>query len=120
MPDDRGRIVALSATGGHRIRNPGYARLGIGKAALETAVRFLAVALAPRGITVNAVAPGPLETRESSGEERALRSQLGEQTPMGRLGRPEDVAPVIAFLCSADAAWLTGQVIFTDGGYSLV
>ena len=120
MPDRRGRIVAVSATGGHRIRNPRYARIAIGKAALETAVRFLAVALAQRGITVNAVAPGPLETRDLPAEEARLRTRLAEVTPMGRLGRPEDVAPLIAFLCSGDAAWLTGQVIFADGGYSLV
>jgi 3-oxoacyl-[acyl-carrier protein] reductase len=118
-----GRIVALSATGAHRVRNPRYAPLALAKGAVEAAVRFLAVSLADRGITVNAVAPGPTDTEafdEMAEDPEALRTRLAAITPMGRLGTPEDAARLIAFLCSEDAGWVTGQLIFSDGGYSLV
>ncbi len=123
MDDGTGRIVAISATGGHRIRNPQYAPLGIAKGAVETAVRFLAAALAPRSITVNAVAPGPTPTEAfdtmAAGDAEELKARLVARTPMGRLGEPDDAARLVAFLCSADAGWITGQVVFSDGGYSL-
>ena len=117
-----GRIVAMSATGGHRIRNPLYAPLGIAKGAVEAAVRFLAAELGPRGIAVNAVAPGPTETEgfdAMSDEAAALKARLAEVTPLGRMGRPEDPARLVAWLCSEEAAWVTGQLLFTDGGYTL-
>jgi 3-oxoacyl-[acyl-carrier protein] reductase len=118
-----GRIVALSATGAHRVRNPRYAPLALAKGVVEAAVRFLAVSLAKRGITVNAVAPGPTDTDafDAMAEDaEALRARLAAVTPMGRMGTPEDAARLIAFLCSEDAGWITGQLIFSDGGYSLV
>jgi 3-oxoacyl-[acyl-carrier protein] reductase len=121
--DAGGRIVALSATGTHRVRNPRYAPLALAKGVVEAAVRFLAVSLADRAITVNAVAPGPTETEafDAMAEEAAaLRARLAAVTPMGRMGTPEDAARLIAFLCSEDAGWITGQLIFSDGGYSLV
>jgi len=117
-----GRIVAMSATGGHRIRNPLYAPLGIAKGAVEAAVRFLAAELGPRGISVNAVAPGPTETEgfdAMSDEAAALKARLAAATPLGRMGRPEDPARLVAWLCSEEAAWVTGQLLFTDGGYTL-
>lgn len=119
---DGGRIVAVSATGGHRIRNPEYAPLGIAKGALEAAVRFLAVAVAPRGITVNAVAPGPTETEAfdaMSARSTELKAELARRTPLGRMGRPEDAARLIAWLCSEDGGWVTGHLLFSDGGYTL-
>jgi 3-oxoacyl-[acyl-carrier protein] reductase len=118
-----GRIVGLSATGAHLVRNPRYAPLALSKGVVEAAVRYLAVSLAGRGITVNAVAPGPTDTEafDAMAEDSArLRARLAEITPMGRIGTPEDAARLIAFLCSEDAAWVTGQLIFSDGGYSLV
>jgi NAD(P)-dependent dehydrogenase (short-subunit alcohol dehydrogenase family) len=121
--DAGGRVVGLSATGAHRIRNPRYAPLGLAKGAIEAATRFLAVSLAPRGITVNAVAPGPTGTEAfdaMASDPAALRERVGEITPMGRMGTPEDAARLIAFLCSDEAGWITGQLIFSDGGYSLV
>jgi 3-oxoacyl-[acyl-carrier protein] reductase len=106
------------------IRNPRYAPLALAKGAVEAAVRFLAVELAERGITVNAVAPGPTATEAfdamAPGEATALRERLSRLTPMGRLGAPSDAAALVAFLCSPAAGWVTGQLIFSDGGYALV
>jgi 3-oxoacyl-[acyl-carrier protein] reductase len=115
-----GRIVAVSSTGTHRVRNRAYAPLALAKGAVEAAVRFLAVELAPREITVNAVAPGPTATEafEAMGEE-GLKERLVAATPMGRMGEPADAARLIAWLCSPEAGWVTGQLIFSDGGYLL-
>jgi NAD(P)-dependent dehydrogenase (short-subunit alcohol dehydrogenase family) len=118
-----GRIVGLSATGAHAIRNPRYAPLGLAKGVIEAAVRFLAVSLAPRGIAVNAVAPGPTDTEafaSMAADAEELKARLVDMTPMGRIGTPEDAARLIAFLCSEEAGWVTGQLVFSDGGYSLV
>jgi 3-oxoacyl-[acyl-carrier protein] reductase len=115
-----GRIVAVSSTGTHRVRNPAYAPLALAKGAVEAAVRFLAVELAAREITVNAVAPGPTATEafEAMGED-GLRERLVAATPMGRMGEPQDAARLIAWLCSEEAGWVTGQLIFSDGGYTM-
>jgi 3-oxoacyl-[acyl-carrier protein] reductase len=124
MEDGRGRIVAVSSTGTHVIRNRRYAPLALAKGAVEAAIRFLAVDLAERGITVNTVAPGPTATEAfdtmAGGEAAALRERLAAITPMGRLGTPADAAALVAFLCSPAAGWVTGQLIFSDGGYALV
>jgi len=123
MRNGTGRIIAISSTGTHMIRNPLYAPLAVAKGAVEAAVRFLAVALAPRGITVNIVAPGPTATEAfdtmAGADPARLRAELAARTPMGRLGEPQDAANLIAFLCSEEAKWITGQLIFSDGGYSL-
>jgi 3-oxoacyl-[acyl-carrier protein] reductase len=106
-----GRIVGVSATGAHRVRNASYSPLALAKGVVEAAVRFLAVSLAERGITVNAVAPGPTDTEafDAMAEDAAaLRARLAAATPIGRMGTPEE------------AGWITGQLIFSDGGYSLV
>lgn len=121
--DGTGRIVALSATGAHRTGNPAYAPLAMAKGAVEAAVRYFAVALAPRGITVNAVAPGPTETEAftamAADKVDEVRSRLAARIPFGRLGQPEDAASVVAFLCGDGGRWVTGQTIFADGGYTL-
>lgn len=92
------------------------------KAALISATRGWALELATTGITVNAVAPGPIETelfRENNppGSEGEIRYRA--MVPMGRLGRPEDIAAAIAFLLSDEASFITGQTIFVDGGASI-
>jgi 3-oxoacyl-[acyl-carrier protein] reductase len=84
------------------------------KGALEAFTRQLAAEVAHLGITVNAVGPGPNDTGWISDE---LRASLLPRFPMGRLGRPEDAAAVVAWLCSEEAGWVTGQVIHAEGGF---
>jgi 3-oxoacyl-[acyl-carrier protein] reductase len=84
------------------------------KGALETFTIQFAAEVAALGITVNAVGPGPNDT---GWMDDALRAELLPRFPMGRLGRPEDAAALIAFLCSEEAGWITGQVIHSEGGF---
>ena len=85
------------------------------KGAIEWITLAAAAELAPRGITVNAVDPGPTDTGWMSPE---LRERIEAEMPLGRLGRPEDSAALVAFLCSPEGGWITGQVIHCDGGWS--
>jgi enoyl-[acyl-carrier protein] reductase III len=115
-----GRIVALSSLGSHRVI-PSYAAVGASKAALEALTRYLAVELGPRGITVNTVSAGAVETdvwRALPGGDRAL-AEIRARTPNGSLVTPEDVAEAVWFLASPAARSIQGQVIIVDGGYSL-
>jgi 3-oxoacyl-[acyl-carrier protein] reductase len=84
------------------------------KGALEAFTRQLAAEVAHLGITVNAVGPGPNDT---GWIDDSLREELLPRFPMGRLGRPEDAAAVVAWLCSEEAGWVTGQVIHAEGGF---
>ncbi|MEA2381550.1 MAG: 3-oxoacyl-[acyl-carrier protein] reductase [Solirubrobacteraceae bacterium] len=84
------------------------------KGALEAFTVQLAAEVAELGITVNAVGPGPNDT---GWMDDALRAELLPRFPMGRIGRPEDAAALVAFLCSEDAGWITGQVIHSEGGF---
>lgn len=118
-----GVMVAISSPGAHRVL-PDYVVVGASKAALEALVRYLAVELAPKNIVVNGVSPGMVET-EALKHFDALRSddQLIQKaiamTPAGRLVTPEDVAHLVAFLCSPEASMIRGQIITIDGGASL-
>lgn len=115
-----GHIVALSSLGSRHF-TPGYLALGAAKAAIESMVRYLAVELAPAGINVNAVSGGLIETDtlKLHPEYERLREHVAGSTPAGRIGRPEDLAGIVAFLCSPAAAWIRGQTIVADGGFSL-
>lgn len=97
---------------------PGYAAYGSAKAALVGLVRSLAVDLGPAGIRCNAVAPGfiPVERNRSRWADPAQRDQITAANPLGRLGSPEDVARVVAFLASTDASHVNGVCIPVDGG----
>jgi enoyl-[acyl-carrier protein] reductase III len=116
-----GRIIALSSLGSHRVI-PGYAAVGVSKAALESLTRYLAVELAPKGITVNAVSAGAVETdvwQAIPAGAEAL-SAIRARTPGGALVTAEDVADVVFFLASPAARALQGQIVTVDGGYSLL
>lgn len=117
-----GSIVAISSPGGGRVL-PDYVAVGASKAALESLTRYLAVELAPRNIVVNAVSPGivltdALQHFASLSKPDTIPNAIAH-TPAGRLVTPEDVAGVVAFLCSPSAAMICGQVIVVDGGYTL-
>jgi len=115
-----GRMVAISSLGS-RMAWPIYTAVGVSKAALEALVRYLAVELAPRGIVVNGVAPGAVESEALTlyTADRDLPQSSWQATPAGRMVRAEDVAGVVAFLCSDAADMLIGQTIVLDGGLSL-
>ena len=113
---DGGRIVNI-ASGQARSPQPGTVLYSSSKGAVEAMTRAFAADLGPRGITVNAVAPGATASenfKRTVPEE--LQSQTIGNTALGRLGTPSDVADVVAFLASQDARWITGQVIDADGG----
>lgn len=116
-----GRIIALSSLGSRHFI-PGYVGLGAAKAALESVARYLAVELAPAGIRVNVVCGGFIDTQTMRRlpDYAAVTRRVQAATPAGRLGRPEDLAGIVALLCSSDADWLCGQVLVADGGHSLL
>jgi enoyl-[acyl-carrier protein] reductase III len=113
-------VVGISSLGALRVLD-NYTLVGVSKAALETLVRYLAVELAPRGIRVNAVSAGVVETGalEHFPNKDAML-EMGVRNPVGRLVTPEDVAGVVTFLCSPEADMIRGQTIVIDGGWSLL
>jgi enoyl-[acyl-carrier protein] reductase III len=115
-----GRIVNISSLGSGRVLKE-YVAVGVSKAALESLTRYLAVELAPLGIAVNAIAGGLVETealRHFAHRDEML-ADARARTPAGRMVEPDDLAAVVAFLCTPDADMIRGQVIVVDGGYSL-
>ncbi|MGH7895864.1 MAG: SDR family oxidoreductase, partial [Candidatus Binatia bacterium] len=119
-----GRIVTMSGMDTHRYV-AGHGILASAKAALEALTRYLAVELGPRGITVNAVNPGYVDTDSVAlylGDEAGRRGFLEEiegSTPLRALGTPDEVASLVAWLCSREADWMQGQVLYLDGGIFL-
>lgn len=116
-----GKIVLLSSTSA--LGNRGQANYAAAKAGLQGLARTLAIELGPFGINVNAVAPGFIETRMTRAvaerlgmDYEQLKQVVSAEVPLGRVGRPEDVANVIAFLCSDEAAYVSGQTIYVAGG----
>ena len=113
-------IVAVSSLGAQRVLE-NYVLVGTSKAALEAVVRYLGVELAPRGIRVNAVSGGLVETgalEHFPNREEMLKAGR-ERTPAGRMVEPEDIADAVLFLASPQAAMIVGQTLIVDGGYSL-
>jgi NAD(P)-dependent dehydrogenase (short-subunit alcohol dehydrogenase family) len=119
--NDGGRIVTLSS-GTTRFGVYGYSVYASMKAAIETFTRYLAKEVGARGITANVVAPGPIETDFNNAAIRSnpqMKSGLSNMTALGRVGNADDVGGVVAFLCSDDARWITGQRIEVSGGINL-
>ena len=113
-------IVAVSSLGAQRVLE-NYILVGTSKAALEAVVRYLGVELAPRGIRVNAVSGGLVETDalEHFPNREAMLKAGRERTPAGRMVEPADIADAVLFLASPQAAMVVGQTLIVDGGYSL-
>ncbi|PWE53438.1 3-ketoacyl-ACP reductase [Metarhizobium album] len=113
---DGGRLVLLSSTT-LALNAPGYSVYNATKGAVEGIARVAAKELGSRGITVNVVAPGPVETELfMAGKSEELVQRMAAMAPAGRLGQPEDIANIIAFLASPDSGWINGQVIRANGG----
>jgi enoyl-[acyl-carrier protein] reductase III len=113
-------IVGLSSLGSTRVLE-NYALVGVSKAALEALVRYLAVELAPRGIRVNAVSAGVVETGALEFfPNREAMVEMGRRNPVGRMVTPEDVAACVTFLCSREAEMIRGHTLVVDGGWSLL
>ena len=117
-----GWIVSISSPGSIRVL-PEYAVVGASKAAIEALTRYLAVELADRNIVVNAVSPGIVETEAlqhfNTMQDEDLLDEIAQQTPAGRIITPQDVAGIVAFLCSPAAWMIRGQTIIADGGFLL-
>jgi 3-oxoacyl-[acyl-carrier protein] reductase len=113
---DEGRLIGFSSTT-LALNAPGYAVYNATKGAVEGMVRVAAKELGARGITVNAVAPGPVETELFlRGKSQADVERMAGMAPMNRLGQPGDIAELVAFVCSPEAGWVNGQIIRANGG----
>lgn len=120
MKERGGAVVAISSLGASHY-TPDYGAIGISKAALENLVRYLAVELAQHKIRVNAVSGGLIDTDSLRHFPKfdAMKKEFLARTPGGRVGSPEDIAKVVAFLLGPDSGWIYGQTLIADGGYSL-
>jgi enoyl-[acyl-carrier protein] reductase III len=126
LMSDGGRIVAITFAPGGRFGSwQPWVAMGAAKAAMEVLVRYFAVALASRGITVNTISPGWIEDSVLNSLPEVFQTGVREWqergwTPMGRLGTPADIGNAVALICSPEASWITGQLIDVDGGASLM
>jgi len=126
LMSEGGRVIAITYAPGGRFGSwQPWVAMGAAKSALEVLCRYFAVALAPRGITVNALSPGWIEDSVLNTLPEAVQQTIhawheGGWTPMGRLGTPADVGNAVSLLCSQEAGWITGQLIAVDGGASLM
>jgi NAD(P)-dependent dehydrogenase (short-subunit alcohol dehydrogenase family) len=121
-----GRIIAITyAPGGVYGSWQSWVAMGAAKSAMESLARYFAVALAPRGITVNIISPGWIDDSVLNSLPAEVAQMVRQHhengwTPMRRLGTPADIGNAVALLCSSDAEWITGQLIRVDGGMSLM
>jgi 3-oxoacyl-[acyl-carrier protein] reductase len=118
MKQRRGRIINISSVAAEHV-NMGQTNYAASKGAINAFTRALAVELASRNVTVNAIAPGFIETDMSEAVRNKAGDLIKKFIPMKRIGQPDDIAKVAVFLASADAAYVTGQVLTVDGGLSL-
>ena len=115
MKARKGRIVSITSVVG-LTGNPGQANYAAAKAGILGFTKSLAREVGSRGITVNAIAPGFIDTDMTRALAEAQRAALNAQIPLGRLGQPADIAAAVAFLCSPDAAYITGETLNVNGG----
>jgi len=118
---DGGRVLNISSNAS-RGSSPGYSAYGASKAALTSLTRYLAKELSPRGIRVNAISPGPVQSNFGDGafaKHPEYIAPLAQQTALGRIGQPEDLALVVASVLSDEFRWVTAQDIEVSGGFLL-
>jgi 3-oxoacyl-[acyl-carrier protein] reductase len=118
MRQRHGRIINISSIAADHV-NPGQTNYAASKGAINSFTRALAVELAPRNVTVNAISPGFIETDMSAAVRNKAGDLIKKIIPMRRLGQPDDIAQAAVFLASPAGAYITGQVIVVDGGLSL-
>ncbi|UFH55929.1 SDR family NAD(P)-dependent oxidoreductase [Spirosoma sp. KNUC1025] len=119
--NDGGRIINISS-GLARMTYPGSSAYGSMKGAIEVLSRYMALELGPRSIAVNVVAPGAIETDFGGGrvrDNKEINSQIASRTALGRVGLPDDIGGVVAFLCTEEARWINAQRIEVSGGQGL-
>lgn len=118
---DGGRVINISS-GLARFASPGYAAYASMKGGIEVLTRYQAKELGSRGIAVNTVAPGAIETDFGGGlvrDNAQVNAYLASQTALGRVGQPDDIGPIVAFLCTDAARWLNAQRLEASGGVFL-
>jgi len=121
MMNDKGRIINIS-TGTTRFCAPGYSVYASMKGAIEVFTRYVAKDVGARGITANVLAPGPIETDFNNAAIRnnpERKAVMASMTALGRVGQAADIGGIVAFLCSEDAGWISGQRIEASGGVNL-
>jgi len=120
LEKNKGSLLTLSSLGSQKVLE-NYGAVGISKSALENVVRTLACELGPKGVRVNCISGGPIDTDAIKlfPKYDEMKSECISRTPLGRFGTPEDIAKIIRFLASDDSGWITGQTIVADGGLSL-
>jgi len=122
MKDSGGGTIVHVASKAGVVGEPGHAAYSASKGAVIALTRAMAIELAPYAIRVNAVCPGPVLTDMllAAVPTEAGRQALAQAAPLGRLGRPEDIAAAVAYLASPDSDWCTGQAVSIDGGLSIL
>ena len=112
-----GSIISLSSTG-NLVYTPNYTGHGASKAAVETVVKYAACELGSKGIRVNAVSGGPIDTDalRAFPNYKEVKAEVEKRSPLNRMGLPEDLAGICYFLCTEEASWITGQTFIVDGG----
>ncbi len=114
-----GKIVNIASIAGAVVAFPQLAHYSASKAGIMGFTKSLALEVASQGVNVNAIAPGPVDVTEGAQVDEAMFAQVIKAMPVGRMGKPEDIANLVVFLAGDEASFITGQCIVCDGGYTL-